>query len=74
MAMLKTLAKRSETMDTYHKIQTVFKRNPANKHKTLLEGEYSLPDSSGRRNIELSPNRANNFYSAIFHTVSPALD
>ncbi len=30
-------------MKTYHKIQTVFKRDPANKHKTLLEGEFSLP-------------------------------
>jgi len=31
-------------MKTYHKIQTVFKRDPATKHKTLLEGEYSLPE------------------------------
>ena len=28
----------------YHKIQTVFKRDPANRNKTLLEGEYSLPE------------------------------
>lgn len=27
-----------------HKIQTVFKRDPATKHKTLLEGQYSLPE------------------------------
>lgn len=31
-------------MQEYHKIQTVFKRDPATKHKTLLEGEYSLPE------------------------------
>jgi len=28
----------------YHKIQTVFKRDPENNFKTLLEGEYSLPE------------------------------
>ena len=31
-------------MKTYHKIQTVFKRNPETKFKTLLEGNYSLPE------------------------------
>lgn len=31
-------------MKTYHKIQTVFKRDPATKHKNLLLGEYSLPE------------------------------
>lgn len=31
-------------MEVYHKIQTVFKRDPANSNKTLLEGEYSLPE------------------------------
>lgn len=31
-------------MKEYHKIQTVFKRDPANNHKTLLMGEYSLPE------------------------------
>jgi len=30
-------------MQEYHKIQTVYKRDPATKHKTLLEGEFSLP-------------------------------
>lgn len=30
-------------MKEYHKIQTVFKRDPNNKFRTLLEGEYSLP-------------------------------
>jgi len=28
----------------YHKIQTVFLRNPANSYKTLLEGQYALPE------------------------------
>lgn len=31
-------------MNEYHKIQTVFKRDPENRHKTLLEGDYSLPE------------------------------
>ena len=31
-------------MNEYHKIQTVFKRDPETKFKTLLEGEYSLPE------------------------------
>ena len=32
------------TMKEYHKIQTVYKRNPDNHYKTLLEGEFSLPE------------------------------
>jgi len=31
-------------MSKYHKIQTVFKRDPATNFKTLMEGEYSLPE------------------------------
>ena len=31
-------------MSEYHKIQTVYKRDPATNYKTLLEGEYSLPE------------------------------
>jgi len=31
-------------METYHKIQTVFKRDPKTKFKTLLEGDFSLPE------------------------------
>lgn len=31
-------------MREYHKIQTVYHRDPATKHKTLLEGEYALPE------------------------------
>lgn len=31
-------------MKEYHKIMTVFNRDPANKHKTLLMGEYSTPE------------------------------
>lgn len=34
---------RITNMKEYHKIQTVFKRDESNKHKTLLEGQYSLP-------------------------------
>lgn len=30
-------------MEKYHKIQTIFKRDPNTNFKTLLEGEYSLP-------------------------------
>lgn len=28
-------------MDTYHKIQSIYLRDPATKHKTLLEGQYT---------------------------------
>jgi len=31
-------------MNEYHKIQTVFKRDPETKFKTLLEGQWSLPE------------------------------
>jgi len=31
-------------MTVYHKIQTLFKRNPDDKFKTILEGEFSLPE------------------------------
>lgn len=31
-------------MREYHKIQTVFKRDPENRHKTLLDGEWSIPE------------------------------
>lgn len=31
-------------MREYHKIQTVFKRDPATQHKTLLDGDWSLPE------------------------------
>ena len=31
-------------MNEYHKIQTVFKRDMGTKHKTLLEGQFSLPE------------------------------
>lgn len=37
-------------MTEYCKIQTVFKRDPATKHRTLLEGEYSLPAFEYLRN------------------------
>ena len=31
-------------MEDYHKIQTVFFRDPENKRRTLLEGRFSLPE------------------------------
>ena len=31
-------------MKEYHKIQSVYKRDPATKHKSFLEGDYSLPE------------------------------
>ena len=31
-------------MDKYHKIQTVFLRDPAHKYKTLLYGQFALPE------------------------------
>lgn len=31
-------------MNKYHKIQTVFKRDPETKFKTLLKGEFSFPE------------------------------
>lgn len=31
-------------MEPYHKIQSMFKRNPATKYKTLILGEWSLPE------------------------------
>ena len=31
-------------MNQYHKIQTVFKRDPQANYKTLLFGQYSLPE------------------------------
>lgn len=37
-------------MNQYHKIQTVFKRNPDTKFKTLLINEYSLPELEFLRN------------------------
>lgn len=36
--------KGEKEMKEYHKIQTVFKRDPDTKFKTLLLGEYSLPE------------------------------
>lgn len=39
-------------MKEYHKIQTVYKRDPETKHKTLLEGEFSIPEFEYLRNNE----------------------
>lgn len=30
--------------DVYHKIQTVYKRDPENNYRTLLDGQYSIPE------------------------------
>jgi len=30
--------------EPYHKIPTIYKRDPANKYKTLLEGEFATPE------------------------------
>ena len=38
-------------MKEYHKIQTVFKRDPDTKFKTLLHGEYSLPEFEFLKNM-----------------------
>jgi len=37
-------------MQEYHKIQTVFKRDPETKFKTLLDGQYSLPEFEYHQN------------------------
>ena len=37
-------------MKEYHKIQTVFKRDPETRYKTLLIGEYSMPEFEYLRN------------------------
>ena len=39
-------------MSEYCKVQTVYKRDPATKHRTLLEGEYSLPAFEYLRDCE----------------------
>ena len=31
-------------MSEYHKIQTVYKRDPKTNHRTLIDGEFSLPE------------------------------
>lgn len=39
-----TNSKKGYKMNTYHKIQTVYKRDPDTKFKTLLDGQFSLPE------------------------------
>ena len=46
------MKKGEEKMKTYHKIQTVFKRDPETKFKTLLENDYSLPEFEYLKNNE----------------------
>ncbi len=38
-------------MEEYHKIQTVFLRDPENKHRTLLEGQFSLSEFEFLQNV-----------------------
>jgi hypothetical protein len=37
-------SKWSVTVSEYHKIQTIFKRDMAGKRKTLMEGDWTLPE------------------------------
>jgi len=37
-------------MSEYHKIQSLYLRDPATKHKTFLEGQYSLPEFAYLKN------------------------
>jgi len=39
-------------MDTYHKIQTVYLRDPATKHKTLLMGQFARPEFDALAGID----------------------
>jgi len=39
-------------MKEYHKIQTIYKRDPATRHKTLIEGDFSFPEFEFLRNNE----------------------
>lgn len=39
-------------MKEYHKIQTVYKRDPDNNFKTLLQGQWSLPEFNLLKDIE----------------------
>ncbi len=43
-AVLEREAIQEDSMSEYHKIQTVYMRDPATKHRTLLEGQFSLPE------------------------------
>lgn len=39
-------------MDTYHKIQTVYLRDPATNHKTLLMGQFARPEFEALAGID----------------------
>ena len=39
-------------MKTYHKIQSIFKRDPENRFKTFLDGQWSVPAFGLLQNIE----------------------
>ena len=44
MTRHQTLTAPEESMSEYHKIQTIFKRDMTQKHKPLIEGEWTLPE------------------------------
>ena len=46
------LTRKGKTMKEYHKIQSVFKRDPDNHHKTFLMGQYSIPEFEYLQNNE----------------------
>lgn len=39
-------------MSEYHKIQTIYLRDPATRHKTLLEGEWANPEFGFLKDVE----------------------
>ena len=39
-------------MDKYHKIQSVYKRDPKTNYKTFLDGQYSMPEFEFLCNVE----------------------
>jgi len=39
-------------MNPYHKIQSIYKRDPDNKYKTFLEGQFSIPEFELLANIK----------------------
>ena len=41
-------------MKTYHKIQSIFKRDPENRYKTFIEGDWSVPAFGLLKDIEWS--------------------
>ena len=46
----------------YHKIQTVYKRDPMTNYKTLLDGEFSLPEFEYLANNDWVAQNVNYFF------------